>query len=257
MLGNKQVEEAIVANETEHEANREESKEVEDTSALNLKSFLWHGGSAWDAWFSCASNQVSQVLLTLPYSFSQLGFLSGILFQIFYGLVGSWTAYLISVLYLEYRSRKEKKNVNFKNHVIQILDLAHNKSKIEKKVHSVIDNFAERGLRSLGVAGQEVPEGNKDSSGGPWEFIALLPLFDPVRHDSAETIRRALELGVSVKMITCMKKQPRSLSGLSLSCFSVYSSSMDMVLKFWLSFVVIFILYSIFCFLVLCGNYGG
>ncbi|XP_074329744.1 plasma membrane ATPase 1-like isoform X1 [Apium graveolens] len=84
----------------------------------------------------------------------------------------------------------------------QILDLAHNKSKIEKKVHSVIDNFAERGLRSLGVARQEVPEGNKDSSGGPWEFIALLPLFDPPRHDSAETIRRALELGVSVKMIT-------------------------------------------------------
>lgn len=51
---------------------------------------------------------------------------------------------------------------------------------------------------------QKVPEGNKDSSGGPWEFIALLPLFDPPRHDSAETIRRALELGVSVKMITGM-----------------------------------------------------
>ncbi|KAJ6425309.1 hypothetical protein OIU84_025973 [Salix udensis] len=62
---------------------------------------------------------VAQVLLTLPYSFSQLGMLSGILFQIFYGLVGSWTAYLISVLYIEYRSRKEKENVNFKNHVIQ------------------------------------------------------------------------------------------------------------------------------------------
>ncbi|KAL8108297.1 hypothetical protein AgCh_024666 [Apium graveolens] len=44
---------------------------------------------------------------------------------------------------------------------------------------------------------QEVPERNKDSSGGPGEFIALLPLFDPPRHDSAETIRRALELGVS------------------------------------------------------------
>ena len=32
--------------------------------------------------------------------------------------------------------------------------------------------------------------------------MGLLPLFDPPRHDSAETIRRALELGVSVKMIT-------------------------------------------------------
>lgn len=32
--------------------------------------------------------------------------------------------------------------------------------------------------------------------------MGLLPLFDPPRHDSAETIRKALELGVKVKMIT-------------------------------------------------------
>ncbi|KAF9590568.1 hypothetical protein IFM89_035886, partial [Coptis chinensis] len=63
--------------------------------------------------------QVAQVLLTLPYSFSQLGMLSGIIFQLFYGIMGSWTAYLISVLYIEYRTRKEKENANFKNHVIQ------------------------------------------------------------------------------------------------------------------------------------------
>ena len=30
----------------------------------------------------------------------------------------------------------------------------------------------------------------------------MLPLFDPPRHDSADTIRRALDLGVNVKMIT-------------------------------------------------------
>lgn len=60
------------------------------------------------------------MLLTLPYSFSQLGMLSGILLQVFYGIMGSWTAYLISVLYVEYRSRKEKENVSFKNHVIQV-----------------------------------------------------------------------------------------------------------------------------------------
>ncbi|KAI9397794.1 hypothetical protein POPTR_003G080500v4 [Populus trichocarpa] len=84
----------------------------------------------------------------------------------------------------------------------QILNLAWNKSDIERRVHSIIDKFAERGLRSLGVARQEVPAGNKDSPCGPWEFVGLLPLFDPPRHDSAETIRRALDLGVSVKMIT-------------------------------------------------------
>ncbi|KAH9775823.1 ATPase 11 plasma membrane-type-related [Citrus sinensis] len=84
----------------------------------------------------------------------------------------------------------------------QILNLAHNKSDIERRVHAVIDKFAERGLRSLAVAYQEVPEGRKDSPGGPWQFMGLMPLFDPPRHDSAETIRRALNLGVNVKMIT-------------------------------------------------------
>ncbi|KAK2411241.1 plasma membrane ATPase [Trifolium repens] len=84
----------------------------------------------------------------------------------------------------------------------QILHLAHNKTDIERRVHAVIDKFAERGLRSLAVAYQEVPDGRKESAGGPWQFIGLMPLFDPPRHDSAETIRRALNLGVNVKMIT-------------------------------------------------------
>ncbi|KAH9555373.1 hypothetical protein CY35_08G111100 [Sphagnum magellanicum] len=84
----------------------------------------------------------------------------------------------------------------------QILDLAVNKVEIAASVHSVIDKFAERGLRSLAVARQEVPERNKESAGGPWEFCGLLPLFDPPRHDSAETIHCALNLGVNVKMIT-------------------------------------------------------
>lgn len=122
------------------------------------------------------------------------------------------------------------------------MNLVHNKSEIERRVHAVIDKFAERGLRSLAVAyqvmsshivisssycssiehiisllfkrllvlfhiltiyyPQEVPDGRKESQGGPWQFIGLMPLFDPPRHDSAETIRRALNLGVNVKMIT-------------------------------------------------------
>ncbi|XP_058725854.1 ATPase 8, plasma membrane-type-like [Vicia villosa] len=47
-----------------------------------------------------------------------------------------------------------------------------------------------------------VSEKTKESAGEPWVFLGLLPLFDPPRHDSAETIRRALDLGVNVKMIT-------------------------------------------------------
>uniref|UniRef100_A0A1J3IUD7 Auxin transporter-like protein 1 n=1 Tax=Noccaea caerulescens TaxID=107243 RepID=A0A1J3IUD7_NOCCA len=129
MSGEKQAEEAIVVSGVSETDDDVAGRKVEDSTAevidgvgdgFSVKSFLWHGGSAWDAWFSCASNQVAQVLLTLPYSFSQLGMLSGILLQIFYGLMGSWTAYLISVLYVEYRARMEKQEAkSFKNHVIQ------------------------------------------------------------------------------------------------------------------------------------------
>ncbi|KAI3804978.1 hypothetical protein L1987_26918 [Smallanthus sonchifolius] len=120
-LANYLGEEAIVPGEMKG-ANEQEQGEEEagvDQSMSDFKNFLWHGGFAYDAWFSCASNQEAQVLLTLPYSFSQLGMLSGIILQVFYGLLGRWTAYLISVLYVEYIARKEKENVSFKNHVIQ------------------------------------------------------------------------------------------------------------------------------------------
>ncbi|KAF2310481.1 hypothetical protein GH714_012815 [Hevea brasiliensis] len=84
----------------------------------------------------------------------------------------------------------------------QIIDLCEPMGEVKEKAHKIIDNFADRGLRSLAVARQIVPEKTKESTGGPWEFVGLLPLFDPPRHDSAETIRRALDLGVNVKMIT-------------------------------------------------------
>uniref|UniRef100_A0A6N2M4L2 Cation-transporting P-type ATPase N-terminal domain-containing protein n=1 Tax=Salix viminalis TaxID=40686 RepID=A0A6N2M4L2_SALVM len=84
----------------------------------------------------------------------------------------------------------------------KILDLCNAREDVKKKAHSCIDKFAERGLRSLAVCRQQVPEKSKESPGGPWEFVGLLNLFDPPRHDSAETIRRALNLGVNVKMIT-------------------------------------------------------
>ncbi|KAL8121132.1 hypothetical protein AgCh_018048 [Apium graveolens] len=71
--------------------------------------------------------------------------------------------------------------------LIEILTLCNCKEDLKKRVHAMIDKFAECGLRSLGVASQ---------------FVGLMSLFDPPRHDSAETIRRALHLGVNVKMIT-------------------------------------------------------
>ncbi|PKU62972.1 Auxin transporter-like protein 2 [Dendrobium catenatum] len=38
-----------------------------------------------------------------------------ILFQVLYGLMGTWIAYLISILYVEYRTRMEREKVYFIN----------------------------------------------------------------------------------------------------------------------------------------------
>ncbi|KAK8489609.1 hypothetical protein V6N13_024016 [Hibiscus sabdariffa] len=84
----------------------------------------------------------------------------------------------------------------------QIIELCNLRSHAKNRAHEVIASYADRGLRSLGLARQTVKEKNKDAAGEPWEFVGVLPLFDPPRHDSAETIRRALNLGVNVKMIT-------------------------------------------------------
>jgi auxin influx carrier (AUX1 LAX family) len=50
-------------------------------------------------------NQIGQVVLTLPYSFSQMGYAYGLVFLIFYGLLGAWTVYILTWLYFEFKSR--------------------------------------------------------------------------------------------------------------------------------------------------------
>lgn len=84
-----------------------------------VQKTLWHGGSNYDAWCNAVSGQVGQVILSMPYSYSQMGFGLGIFFHLLYSVVGIWTCYMLSCLYLEYRARKAKEGVNFKNHVIQ------------------------------------------------------------------------------------------------------------------------------------------
>ena len=63
---------------------------------------------------------------------------------------------------------------------------------VEKDVH----NFGERGIRCLAVA---------RTMGGPdgeWRMAGLLTFLDPPRPDTKDTIERAREYGVEVKMIT-------------------------------------------------------
>merc|ERR1719482_397139 len=38
--------------------------------------------------------------------------------------------------------------------------------------------------------------------GGPMHFLGLLPMIDPPRSDTAKTVRRIMDAGVEVKMIT-------------------------------------------------------
>jgi H+-transporting ATPase len=74
-----------------------------------------------------------------------------------------------------------------------VMDLCRLDAETAARVTSKVEEFAARGYRTLGVA--RTVEGRN-------EFLGLLPLFDPPREDSAETIRRAQEHGIGVKMVT-------------------------------------------------------
>lgn len=64
-----------------------------------------------------------------------------------------------------------------------------------KEAEEMVNSFASRGLRSLGVA--RTVNGMED-----WELIGLLSFIDPPRNDSAETLAECQRYGISVKMIT-------------------------------------------------------
>src|SRR5665213_2905886 len=75
-----------------------------------------------------------------------------------------------------------------------ILQLAANAGQVKPAVEKAVNEFAARGFRSLGVA--------RADGDGPWQFLGVLPLFDPPREDAKATIATALAMGVKVKMVT-------------------------------------------------------
>ncbi|MGA2296767.1 MAG: plasma-membrane proton-efflux P-type ATPase [FCB group bacterium] len=75
-----------------------------------------------------------------------------------------------------------------------ILELSSNNGQMKPEVEKAVNEFAERGFRSLGVAHAE--------GDGQWQFVGVLPLFDPPREDAKSTIATALAMGVKVKMVT-------------------------------------------------------
>ena len=75
-----------------------------------------------------------------------------------------------------------------------ILELSANAGQVKPAVDKAVNEFAARGFRSLGVA--------RADAQGPWQFIGVLPLFDPPREQAKATIASARQMGVSVKMVT-------------------------------------------------------
>jgi H+-transporting ATPase len=75
-----------------------------------------------------------------------------------------------------------------------ILELSANAGQVKPAVDKAVNEFAERGFRSLGVA--------RAGGDGQWQFLGVLPLFDPPREDAKATIATALEMGVKIKMVT-------------------------------------------------------
>jgi H+-transporting ATPase len=75
-----------------------------------------------------------------------------------------------------------------------ILALDPEADKIQSEVEKAVNEFAGRGFRSLGVA-------HTDKK-GHWQFLGVLPLFDPLREDSKSTVDTAKQMGIDVKMVT-------------------------------------------------------
>ncbi len=75
-----------------------------------------------------------------------------------------------------------------------IVALAANAGQVKPAVDKAVNDFAARGFRSLGVA--------RDDGDGKWQFLGVLPLFDPPRDDAKSTVAEAGKMGVKVKMVT-------------------------------------------------------
>jgi H+-transporting ATPase len=75
-----------------------------------------------------------------------------------------------------------------------ILEMSADAGKVKAAVDKAVNEFAARGFRSLGVA--------RADGKGRWQFLGVLPLFDPPRAEAKATIATARQMGVTIKMVT-------------------------------------------------------
>ncbi len=74
-----------------------------------------------------------------------------------------------------------------------ILDLCDVSEEVRKEATEKVDELAAEGYRALGVA---------RTRNGKWEFVGIIPLFDPPRDDAPKAVKTIRKLGVNVKMVT-------------------------------------------------------
>ena len=91
-----------------------------------------------------------------------------------------------------------------------ILDIVKPSEDIQNKVKDEVDKLASKGYRALGVAKTD-PQGN-------WIFLGILPIYNPPRADTAQTLRDAMAKGLQIKMVTgdhlAIAKEIASMVGL-------------------------------------------
>ncbi|KAL8276033.1 hypothetical protein Esti_000027 [Eimeria stiedai] len=98
---------------------------------------------------------------------------------------------------------------------------------LRKELDALIIEKAKRGFRTLGVAERDLPEASstpdaaapaaapaaaatavaearkkQDEGAGAWRLCGYISLFDPPREDTKETLSKARQLGIKVKMVT-------------------------------------------------------
>jgi H+-transporting ATPase len=66
--------------------------------------------------------------------------------------------------------------------------------KLRAEVKKVDYEFSKAGYKTLGVVVK--------INDGPWIYCGILPMLDPPRHDTAQTIKNLVNAGIEVKMIT-------------------------------------------------------
>jgi len=76
-----------------------------------------------------------------------------------------------------------------------IIELCNLSPKDKEKAYAKVEEFANDGFRTLGVA-------YKYAENDKFNFLGLIPLYDPPREDSKEAISEAKQKGVKVKMVT-------------------------------------------------------